>query len=432
MMQRMWRPLAGCLMVGALLVGCENEETTYEDGGPNNGRVIGTIHGRVLSDLDGSFLASATIRWADDGGIHQVVSDANGYYTIQNLDQGSYIFTVSSAGGYAVRSFPVIVPTLDQIGIVDLPTEDDFRHTMVQDLAMFPLTSSLSGRLYLEDDQAGFVLGAGVEVILDFSANQISPALVRVSSGSDGMFQFTGLPATNEAWMRIESFQQDGLIYPDYEGFVDLTPGGDVQLADLRLHTLQVEPFVVSDNLSQGEVGITEALVITYDKAMRTSTFNASLQGNSIVELHVSWSSDNRTVTLTPDEPLRLDWIYSLQLNGVAQDNSQYDETILFTTQDGIEIASTNLQVYDGAYSILATESIEIQYTEAVNPSSEFNVFQVDGTDMAVSLLDGNQRLLISPPPGGWVGNSIFVQVTAYSTLAPYDNASISRTVQIR
>jgi hypothetical protein len=420
------------VLAGALLLGCENEEIAYEDGGPNNGRVIGTVHGRVLNAVDGSFLAGATIRWADDSGIHNVLADASGYYLVRNLEQGAYVFTVSTSGGYAVRSYPVIVPTLDQIGIVDLPTEEDFRHTLVQDLAMFPLTSSLSGRLFLENDQAGLVLGVGVDVILDFSADQISPALIHATTASDGLFHFTGLPATNNARLRIDAFQLNGLPYPELSTLVDLTPGGDEQLGDIRLQTLQVEPFVVSDNLNQGGVSIAAPLIITYNKAMRPSTFNASLQGASLVELHVSWSGDNRTVTLTPDEPLLLDRIYSLQLDGVAQDNSPYNETILFATQEGIEIASTNLQFYDGAFSILATDSIVIEYTEAVDPSSEFNVFQVDGTDMAVSLQDGNHSLMISPPPGGWVGNSIHVLVTAYSTLAPYDNASISRTVQIR
>lgn len=420
------------LAAGALLLGCENEEVAYEDGGPNNGRVIATIHGRVLNSLDGSFLIGAIIRWADDGGIHQTVSDAGGYYTVRNLDQGAYIFTVSTGDGYAVRSFPVVVPTLDQIGIVDLPTEEDFRHTIVQDLPMLPLTSSLQGRLYLEDDQFGLILGAGVEVGLDFSAYQISPAWVLATTGSDGVYQFSGLPAATSAVLHIAGFQQNGLTYPEYTAVVDLTPGGDAQVEDLQLQTLQVEPFVVEDNLSQGLVGIEEALVITYNKAMRTSTFSAILQGASQVELHITWSSDSRTVTLTPDEPLLLDRTYSLQMSGLAQDNSTYNETIHFATQEGIEIASTNLQAYDGIYSILATDSIDIVYTEAVDPSAELNVYQVDGADMAVSLLDGNRRLVITPPPGGWVGNSIFVQVTVYSTLAPYDNASINRTVQIR
>lgn len=423
---------ARLMVLSFMTTGCENEETVVQDGAPNNGRVIGSIHGRVMDVVTGLLLEDVTVTWADDGGVHGTTTNDMGYYAIQGLDPGNYVLTFSREEGYATQSVVVAVPTLEDIGIVDIPTEDDFRQTIQRDVELPPLSSTVGGRFY-EDPGDGTLMAAdGITVALDFSAFNLSPALYTTTTDGDGDYLFEDLPATATAVLRVADFIDGFMSFEGHEALVQLVPGGTAQLADVVLGTLQVEPMIVAENLTQEPFPIHGNLELSFDKAMNPDDFAARLQGVGVVELALGWSADHRSLTIDPDEDLRLDQAYTLTMAGRAEDQSAYAEVIVFITQEGIALASSNLQAYDGFYAIDEDDQIILHTTEPIDPSDSRNQFLVNGLDVAAAFLDGNLTVVINAPETGWPGPQIVLFVDVYSTLADYDHLVFNRTVQIQ
>jgi hypothetical protein len=412
--------------------GCGDDITEYEQY-PNNGRVIGSVNGRVMDGLTGDLIQGAVVTYADEGGVHSTTTNALGYYSINNLDTGEYVITFGASTGFATMSITVEIPSLEEIGIVDIPTDADFHHSIARDVDLFPLTSALSGTVYEQIDDGELVPGQQVRVTADFSAYNLSPALYVATTNSAGGFVFGNLPAAPAATIRINSFSDGDYTFGAYLGTVSLMPGGSVFVDDIVVNTLQSEPFIVSDNISQGRFPIGDDIVLTYNKAMDAAQFVVALQGQTEVEIgDISWSQDGQTVTIHPDETLRLSQLYDLSLVGVAVDNSFYQEQRQFSTQRGIEIESTNLQPFEGTYQMAADSDIIIRYSEPVDADAAGNQFFVNGNPVTADLFNSDRSIRISPPEAGYPGPDVSIWVTVYSTLAPYDNVVFNRTISIQ
>jgi hypothetical protein len=419
------------LLLAILLAGCEEVTNVYETY-PNNGRVIGNVSGRVLDSILNTAIAGAIISYADNGRTLTTTTNATGYYAITGLDPGTYSLTITAGATFATVSTLVFIPDLDEIGIVDIPTEEDFNFNINRDVMMYGFHSGIQGTAYKRIDASTIVPAAGLLVRASFIAFNLTPSYYETMTDANGAFSFTDLPSTASANVFTYSFTSDGYVFGGWQGNVNLFPNHTSQMNNIILALVQDEPFIVSNNLGGGQFGINNAIVLTFNKAMRPDQFTATLQGNSLVELNTPvWSQGNRTVTITPNEPLRLEQQYLLNLAGMATDNSAYGEVIQFRTQDGIFIRSSSLQMYDGFYAIGANDAIVIRYSEAINVADSRNVYRVNGADVPVSFSNGDRNITISAPAGGYPGAQINLFVTVYSTLAPYDNDVLNRTVVI-
>ncbi|OQX71509.1 MAG: hypothetical protein B6D62_01840, partial [Candidatus Cloacimonas sp. 4484_275] len=150
----------GFLLTILLFFGCAKLTSTQDMENENNGRVIGTIHGVVFDANTNEFLANISISWSVNGKIKTTTTNSVGYYSITNLSPGNYELTF----------------TLDQIGIDDIPTEEDFYFTVNDDIFLFGKTSGVEGTVYKIIDNETIEPAEGVTVIADFRDYDISPA----------------------------------------------------------------------------------------------------------------------------------------------------------------------------------------------------------------------------------------------------------------
>ena len=425
------------IMLGAALMsafqGCGDENTRFFDTGPNNGRVVGSVNGRVLDGITRAIVSGAVVSYADNSGIHTTTTNANGYYLINGLETGDYIITVAAGDDFSTVSMNVTIPSLADIGIIDIPTETDFHQSVARDFEVFQLNSAVAGMVYKRINNGEFIPGQQVQVVVDYSNSNLSPAIYTATSDATGHFSLANLPSAPTAILRVWPFQDGTYAFAGYQANIALSPGNLLQVDNVVVNTIQVEPFIIGDNITQGRFGITDNIVITYNKAMDEEEFDATLQGQSVVELGaVTWSSDHKTVTIHPDEALRLEQNYTLSLVGLSLDNSDYQQVLTFTTQLGIDVASTSLQPYDGNYTINPHDDIIIRYSEAIDIGDDRNVFRIDGSDVAVTYQDSYHTVVIDAPAAGYSGVQITLNVVVYSLLAEYDNSVFNRTVAVR
>ncbi len=428
-------PIITSTALGVTFFGCGDDSTTLYDSGPNNGRVVGSVNGRVIDGVTGAIISGAVVSYADDSGIHSTTTNANGYYLINGLETGDYVISVAPGTGFSAMSMDVSIPSLAEIGIDNIPTESDFHQSVARDIEVYPLTSAIEGTLYEYINNGELLPGSQVQVVVDYSNANLMPAIYTAVTDDSGNFSLSNLPSSQTATLRVWPFQDGEFAFANYQATIGLFPGSTVLIDNIIVTTVQSAPFIVSDNFSQGLFNIGNNINITFNKAMAVEDFTVVLQGQGLAEVELGaleWSEDRKTVTINPDEELRLERIYELQIAGRAQDNSACLLSRTFMTQDGIAVSTTSLQPYDGSYIIGENDSIVIRYTEEVDITDPRNVYMINGNTVDVTFQDNNHTLVIPAPNDGYSGVQISLNVVAYSTLADYDNVVLSRSVSIQ
>ncbi|RLC51923.1 MAG: hypothetical protein DRZ79_01975 [Candidatus Cloacimonadota bacterium] len=413
----------GFLLTILLFFGCAKLTSTQDMENENNGRVIGTIHGVVFDANTNEFLANISISWSVNGKIKTTTTNSVGYYSITNLSPGNYELTFYGSDNYAVAYADVQIPTLDQIGIDDIPTEEDFYFTVNDDIFLFGKTSGVEGTVYKIIDNETIEPAEGVTVIADFRDYDISPAEYTVETDADGHYLFTNLPATPDVHIRTLPFSDGTYSFDLLEIDINLLPNTVLNAPNMFVQIHPDIPFIVANNYENDNFGIFDALEITFNKAIDPLLFEVNLYSNQNdpVEFEsIVWNSETN-VTITPDEDLLLDTNYNLDLEGFSTDGNHFFINQMFTTQPGIDIENTNLEVYDNHYEIDANGTIIINFTEAVDIDNGNNVLTITNyDDPAVVWSEGNKTLSIAYPTGGYT-NDFVLHIKYYSTLASYD-----------
>ena len=177
-------------------ISCDNEEDHLGEDTKTDGRVIGSIHGVVTDESSNTRLDSVSVYWSGNGKLKSTQTNSVGYYAIAGLSPGSFELTFSKEGKFATGMATVTIPSLQNIGIADLPTDEDFFYNEIQDMELYGLTADLTGMVYKIEDVENITVASGVSVIADFANYGISPDEYSSETDITGTFTFINLPAT--------------------------------------------------------------------------------------------------------------------------------------------------------------------------------------------------------------------------------------------
>lgn len=421
-----------------LLVGCDNSVTNNYPDLDTDGRVIGTIHGVVTDENTNDRLDSVQVTTVDNGEILSTITDNLGYYAITNLSPGDYEISYSGKSDYAVGIVTVTIPTLQQIGITDHPTNEDFHHTENQDMDLYGLNAGLTGLVYTVVDNENTSLASDVTLIADFAKYDISPDEYIVKTNSEGAFSFTGLPSTPSVSIRSMPFNDGTYDYSVQTATVSLIPNGTASAGNIFLQIASAEPFIVQNNFENDDFGLTENLSMTFSKVMKTNSFEieiASTYGN--VEFEATWSNDI-TLTIDPYVALQANESYYLSLSGISQDNNSFTVNFSFETQEGIEFVWTNLERLDGVFDeFVVSSDIEITFTMEVDLGNYNGYVRLyDESSLLVSTTESlsadSKTLIIDPLYNLEPGQDYTLNYKVYSTIeGDYDSGNFNFTTAI-
>ena len=417
-----------------MLFGCGDNITKIYGNGETDGRVIGTIHGIVTDANTNERLVNVDVTWLDEDEIQTTTTNALGYYFITDLSPGDYELTFSGNEGFAVGRIIVTIPTLDEIGVTNVPTDEDFYHTEIQDMEMYQLNAGLTGTIYTIIDDENIALASGVIVIADFENWDISPEEYSATTGINGIFIFENLPSTPEVVLRTLPFTDSTYSFEVVELDLVLFPNAIVTVPNIFLNIVDDPPFIVENNFDNDNFGIIDAIEITFNKAIDPNSFDVELYSDIAdpVEFEsITWLTD-ASVVITPDEELLLATVYTMNISGCSVDGNFFDfPGLQFETQPGIDVESTNLEIYDNYYEIAPMGTIIINFTEEVDIYNGLNVLTITGyPDPAYVWSNNNKTLSIAHPTGGYTGNFI-LEIIYYSTLASYDFVNKIYTVNL-
>ncbi len=380
------------IFIALLVTGCDIDQNLGDEAArPDNytdGRVIGTIHGVVKDYHSGARLKDIVVTTTVKGEIHWVFTNDVGHYAITNLSPGKYELTFSGSDGYAIMSTEenINIPTLQEAGVTDMATSEDFHYTATQDMSLYSLNAGLTGTVYTEqDDENTTLAGAGVTVIANYAA-AFSPSWYSAVTDSNGVYSFSNLPAdeTNITTMPFSDGTYDYEISSD-EG-VELMPGETVTNDPIILQIETAEPFVLTNNFENNDFGLTESLTMTFSKTMDASSFDITLSGEGEVVFVSSWTNDI-TLTIDPLVTLQASTTYSLSLNGKSQDNNDFSASLSFVTEDS-EIADTTAPAQVTGFAV----DEEGDWTADYNTTSiTFKWNTVDGADGYIIWASDNQ-----------------------------------------
>ena len=416
-----------------MLAGCGDNITKIYGNGETDGRVIGTIHGIVTDANTNERLVNVDVTWLDEDEIKTTATNTLGYYFITDLSPGDYELTFSGNEDFAVGRIMVTIPTLEEIGVTNVPTDEDFYHTEIQDMEMYQLNAGLTGTIYTIIDDENIALAFGVTVIADFENWDISPEEYTATTGINGIFFFENLPSTPEVVLRTLPYTDSTYSFEVVELDLVLFPDVIVTAPNIFLNIVDDPPFIVENNFDNDDFSIFDAIEITFNKAIEANSFEVELYSdiaNPVEFESIIWITD-ASVIITPDEDLLLATIYTLNLAGCSVDGNFFDfNGLQFETQPGIAIESTNLEVYDNYYEIAPMGTIIIEFTEEVDIYNGLNVLTITGYPAAYVWSNNNKTLSIANPAGGYTNNFI-LEITYYSTLASYDFVNKIYTVNL-
>lgn len=407
------------------MVGCGDQITneTYTEA-VTDGRLIGSIHGVVTDGNTNARLNTIQVWWLADGQIDSTLTDILGYYSIPNLPPGSYEITFSGKNNYAINRVTVNVPTLQQIGIVDQPTEKDFYYSITQDMDLYKMNAALTGVVYTMQNDENINTASGVTVIADFSNYDISPDKYTVTTGGDGVFLFNNIPATQSVFLQTMPFNDSSYGYGVTTALVSLIPNGTANAGNIILTITPATPFIIQNNYENDDFGLTDDIVVTFSKAMDTSTFDILLESSNYgtVEFRATWNNDI-TLTIDPYVALQANELYFLSMSGKSQDNNSFTGNYEFQTQEGIEFVWTNLERVDGVFDQFPIDSnLEITFSKRVdlnNYNGDVKLYDQSFAAVSVesSLSADSTTVIINPLYNLEPGQDYILNYTVYSTI---------------
>lgn len=343
--------LSGCYT----LEGSGDEEVDFN----TDGRVIGSVNGIVRDEVTQTPLAGVTVSWARFNQVMSATTDPDGLFTLTGLSQGDYdlVFRAPSSDeaalSYADAKMRMTVPSLEEIGIVDKPTDAPFEHAVDAIVPLFPLTAGVEGVVLatlespsFSDPQTG-MLASGATVLIDvvpgIADYWIIADQVSLSTNADGSFSAAGLPATPSASILVLPFESGGYSYSAQNEVVSLSPAGQTVLGNIFLYNSASPPIVVSDNfIDAEELLVSDVLTLEFSKLFDESTVDLELWGPQD-EASTTWLWSGASVSVTPDQQLKPGAGYALVFHGTTLDGYDYQSSFSFDTEAGIAIVSSNL-----------------------------------------------------------------------------------------
>ena len=418
------------IILATIIMSCNDKGHLIENT-KADGRVIGSIHGIVVDESSNTSQDSVIVYWSDNGKLKYTYTNNIGYYSIADLSPGDFKLTFSKEGEFATGVISVSIPTLQEVGIADHPTDEDFYYNKIQDMELYGLTSSLSGMIYKIEDAENITVANGVKVIADFSNYDILQNEYISESDSEGRFTFLNLPATPNVSLVTLPYNDGSFDHNVSTSNVSLIPNENANASDIFLNIASGSPFIVQNNYENDDFILTDDIVITFSEPMNINSFDISLSNwteNEVVEVESTWSNDV-TVTIKPYAALKSNRTYQLSLTGNSIDNSIYGGTDYFETVEGIDFVSINTERSEGVFDEFPLNSnIEIMFTREVDLSNSFVYvyLQILNIDYDWDYIEANtsatlNTLIVTPAHSLQPGKTYRLIYKVASTLDGYD-----------
>lgn len=405
-----------------LVLGCNDEITNNYNN--TDGRVIGSIHGVVTDAYSNARVSGVEVTTVVNGKMLTTLTDSLGYYSITNLTTGNYEISYSGKSSYATGRATVSIPDLQEIGITEVPTTEDFLFSEKMDIDLYMLSAGVTGKVWTKFDAENTNLASGVVVVADFSNYDISPDKYTTTTNSDGSFTFENLPATGNVNLITMPFNNGISNYSVNSISAILIPNVITIANNIILSIDQSTPFIVQNNFMNNNFNLYDDLVLTFSKEMDPSSFYTSLSSTEFgnVEYEATWNSSNVTLNINPFVALQVNQTYYLTINGKSKDNNVFSETFTFQTKHGIQFVKTNLERIDGVFNefsifnnieITFSENIDLNnkdgYTYLINENSEIE-------QTTNSLSSDSRTLIINPIENMKYDHNYTLSYKVYST----------------
>ena len=307
-------------IAAALIVSsCFNTNIESENA-QNNGRVVGFVHGIITDGNTGTVVQNVEISWVHKGNVNRVKTDIDGYYTLSNLVSGSHLLTIKSEG-HAIVTRTIVIPNLSEIGIIDIPTGEDFHHSMIQNYTLFQQKSSFTGSVYARITEDELRPASNVVVTATLPTGFI-PAVYFATTNNDGKYAFTDMPSYNgDIIFRIEGSYMVGNLTYSTNSTRNSNPIYDqnVEINRFIMTLDEVDVFVISNNMSSYLPG--RSIEFTFNRDIQASSFSVDVYADYYYEYvpirNVTWLASNR-VRITPDENLESETRYTFFMSGIG------------------------------------------------------------------------------------------------------------------
>jgi hypothetical protein len=440
-MKKYFSKIAAIMAVAALflMTGCtEDTSVNYSD---SVIKVVGTLHGVVTDAANNARMEGVTVTVVQKDKIFTTTTDALGYYIVKSLYSGSYVATFA-VNGYALTKAEGYIPTEAEV----YDSKADINQVEVLDIDLFALTAGLTGKIYKVIDNGNIVAASGVTVIADFDHFDLSPDEYTTTTNASGVYSFTNLPSAPMVSIRTLSYNDGTYSFDPTMSSAELNPGITTNAQDMDLFITDAPAFVLTHNIHNGFL-IGGSIVMTFNKAVVPASFHAYLNIDKSAKTEiasVTWTNNNTTVTIVPDENLRIGMWYYFWFEGRSVDGNEFGDDYYFETQPGIDIKTTNLDYYDGYYSITQEQNIVIVFTEAVisSPSNQLIIrsWDIYGNyvgDISASVqttwsADKKTLTIVPPSTPGYQKGQIRLEFVYLSNLGQDDGVYFNNIVQIR
>ena len=411
----------------ALLASCG--DTVYEAkggaGGAAGGAATGTIN---ISVKDGAGQTSFTKK-ADSVTVTLLNDPRNqGFPTSVLVDNGGVTFTGLPAGDYIVRvSKPEYASSFSET--ITLKNEQDYNErnqdyfilrTQSRTIDLFPLTAGLKGTLkYQRPDgkETGVAAGATVQIVIN-DERLADNREQQVTTGTDGSFTFSGLPATNNADYTIVALSKTfgDVIYTDapVASTLALRPNVTQTLQTQTVYSTAVAALVISTSTisvtKDDEIEVVFSEELDVENLSGNNVSSVKIGTVDVPVLAPTWSGNK--VTIKP----KLEW----------KEIGSTNVTVSFSNvraKNGkvLGSGSVTIAVLDGPFGVFkilnivgATGSEQLILSDTTEPvvlifSKELDESKIDGKNLQLltqqhrTKIDGT-RLELTPLGDVWNG----------------------------
>ncbi len=336
-----------------VIMGCVAYVT--EENNQNNGRVEGFVHGIVYENITSLPMENIEVSWIFEGKKKTTRTDASGYYAINNLFPGDYRLTFKAViknnevDTLAIRVLDINIPTLSQVGIDDIATGEDFKVSLIENIAMYQKASkAVQGTLYAQNVSGQYITVKNHRITLDFSAYDIIPNKYYVKTGNDGKYSIDNLPLVpgNIQLYVEDSYSEAGNNFTystNVTRNVNLSATEIANISDIVM-SLNTTTVAVNHSFTQGNNYLPGYdIILTFDEVINQSDFSVELirygfdENNQYFENNVALNTGSwqhfRQFTFKPTTSLPQNSQFKIVIKGFLNENNDYFSNVInFTT----------------------------------------------------------------------------------------------------
>ena len=415
-----------------IFLSCEENPITFNDNGDvYNGRLYGTVHGIVTLSGSNTPMNGVIVTYSSSGQVKTVTTNSAGFYSISNLVEGDYSITFSppSPVNAAEALYNVTVSMVNADTVIHGPSSKDYYVSISQDVMLYELSSSVTGEIFGQITGEQLIRGAGVEVkITNLQNYNILDYDFRATADSMGRYTLLNIPAVNNVNVMVLPWSEDGYNFGSQYRTVQLVPGGTVNASPIISQIAGLEVVIISNNFFENNFPVADNLVMTFNKAIDTTSVEVNLAQRSPpfanVPISYSWDTDGLILTIDPAYTLSANFDYDLSISGYAADMTPFAIQETFNTEEGIDLLNTNLYIsenqtvqdFDPAGTIWAEFSMPADINNSLN---EFRLEDENGYMVYIhtSWTDNNTVLNIDPDQNLKINTDYYLSFKVYSDI---------------